>query len=86
LSPLAISRSTKQKHFQSLKQASLIGLSAMPTGGVFFVDAAVLSEIATILLLTLRSSITNNWHTKTPLDVIRDTNLTARRTDVPPSA
>jgi hypothetical protein len=48
LLPLAITRSTKQKRFQSLKQASL-------TRGVLSVDSADLSEIAMTLLLLIRS-------------------------------
>ena len=59
LLPLAILRSTKQKRFQSLKQASLTGLSAMPTHGVESLDAADLSAIATMLRLAMRSSVMN---------------------------
>ena len=58
LSPLAISRSTKQKRFQSLKLASLIGLSATPTRRVLFADTADLSAIA-VMLLAIRPTITN---------------------------
>jgi len=53
LLPLAISRSTKQKRFQSLKQASLIGLSAMLARGVLFEDGVDFSEIATTLFLAM---------------------------------
>jgi hypothetical protein len=62
LSPLAISRSTEQKRFQSLKQPSPIGFSATPTRRVLFADTADLSAIA-VMLLAIRSSVTNIWRT-----------------------
>ena len=64
----------KQKRFQSLKQASLTGLSAMPAPGVQ--SLGDLSAIATTLRLAMRSSVMD-LRTKSRLKVICDTNLTA---------